>query len=113
MIIYLDRLSPDGSCSLPGTHKERAAPRAMPLVPAWPCSWRGLPGCHIAADTGGLLHHHFTLTSSAGGVFLWPDPENFFTPGVTRRHALGSADFPQLQLQLRSPDRPGYLQYTS
>ena len=33
------------------------------LIPAWPCSRRGLPGRRIAADAGGLLRHHFTLTN--------------------------------------------------
>ena len=38
------------------------------LVPAWPCSQRGLPGCRIAAVAGGLLHHHFTLTPALSGL---------------------------------------------
>jgi len=33
------------------------------MDPAWPCSWRGLPGRRITALAGGLLHHHFTLTA--------------------------------------------------
>ena len=30
-----------------------------------------------------------------GGLFLWPDPVDFSTPGVTRHLALWSADFPR------------------
>ncbi len=30
-----------------------------------------------------------------GGIFLWPDPISYPIPGVTRHHALWSADFPR------------------
>ncbi len=33
----------------------------------------------------------------SGGIFLWPDPAPYGTPGVTRRLALRSADFPRSQ----------------
>jgi len=109
--ISLGGLLPIRSCSLPGTHQETSrlplAARAASLVPVWPCSWRGLPGRRIAADAGGLLHHHFTLTLTpfssfrsergSGGIFLWPDPAPYGAPGVTRRLALRSADFPRSQ----------------
>ena len=56
-------------------------------------------GCLAASITecaGSLLHYLFTITHIAvGSLFLWPDPANLFAPGVTRHHALWSADFPQ------------------
>ena len=67
-------------------------------------------GCladRIAAGAGGLLHHLFTLAES-GGLFLWPDPTGYPVPGITRRRAHWSADFPRLrQAEPRSPDQPG------
>jgi hypothetical protein len=62
-------------------------------------------GC-LAADVttraGGLLHHHFTLAAHTeyglGGMFLWPDPGNYFPPDVIRRCALWSADFPRFRV---------------
>jgi len=61
-------------------------------------------GCLAAPVTrraGGLLPHLFTLArtdahaSAVGGLFLWPYPRGYPLPGVTRRHALWSADFPR------------------
>ena len=49
----------------------RAVP-ARKIGPAWPCSRWGLPGCRIAADTGGLLHHHFTLANRLAVCFCGP-----------------------------------------
>ena len=46
--------------------------RAASSSPVWPCSGRGLPceSCHH--DSGGLLHHPFTLTGTSPAVcFLW------------------------------------------
>jgi hypothetical protein len=66
--ISLGGLLPARSCSLPGTgppkrEKTSRLPFAQRanLVPAWPCSWWGLPGRRIAAVAGGLLHRRFTL----------------------------------------------------
>jgi hypothetical protein len=74
------------------------------LAPGGGCLANG-----IAAAAGGLLHHLFTVTEQFGGLFLWPYPANYFTPGVTRHHALRSADFPQhwRKPAPRSPDLPG------
>jgi len=46
---------------------------------------------------------------SSGGLFLWPDPTGCPVPGVTRRHALRSADFPRRSQRLRRghPANPG------
>lgn len=80
---------PIRSCSLPGTCGSEQPPSHKGFVPAWLCSRRGLPGCRITADTGGLLHHHFTLASGSrrenqvGGMFLWPDPAGCPAPGVS------------------------------
>ena len=130
-IISLGGTSPCLSCSLPRTSAQqragkRAASRAQAhFVPAWPCSWWGLPGrLHCCTRRWSLtrtqvrrfgsnrcLWHLFTLTSlaerSLGGLFLWPDPTGYPSPGVTRHRALWSADFPQLWLpEPRSPERP-------
>lgn len=48
-IISLGRRSPAGSCSLPGTVGRAALPPRREMVPAWPCSGRGLPGRRITA----------------------------------------------------------------
>ncbi len=67
----------------------------------------------IAGRAGGLLHRLFTVTENRssrvenrllttpgdllsihGRMFLWPDPVGYPIPGVTRRRALWSADFP-------------------
>ncbi len=73
-------------------------------------------GCLAAPVTrraGGLLPHLFTLArtcaaaQAAGGLFLWPYPRGYPLPGVTRRHALWSADFPRQPFRLpRPPGRP-------
>lgn len=42
-----------------------------------------------------------------GSLFLWPGPADCSAPGVTRCHALWSADFPQKGFLLRSPNQPG------
>ena len=53
------------------------------LVPAWPCSWRGLPGC------GHCCPHRWSLTPPfqpyylRSGMFLWPDPAGCPAPGVS------------------------------
>src|SRR3954471_23747637 len=72
--------------------------------PIWPCSVRGFachPCCH---GRGALLPHLFTLTLrrtagfrqplAQGGMFSVPLSFELPRPGVTRRTALRSSDFP-------------------
>jgi hypothetical protein len=106
----------------PNRFEARAAyPRVIgpgrSFPPIWPCSMRGLPSLACYHASGGLLPHLFTLTAApplercpkvslwsateaarAGGIFSVvlsvalasrPAP-----PGVTRRIALRSPDFP-------------------
>jgi len=86
---------------------EQSPPKGLPLLDLAPGG--GYLAADIAAHAGGLLHHLFTLTLSGpspksvgfwgrlggGGLFLWPDPSGCPVPGVTRRLALRSADFPR------------------
>ena len=111
-VISLGRTLPNGSCSLPETREKtgRFPTSEKVIVSAWPCSNRGLPGRGITANAGGLLHHLFTLTL-AGGLFLWPDPADCSAPGVTRRFALWSADFPRSPKAPRPSDQPGLSVY--
>ncbi len=37
----------------------------------------------------------FGKSNAFGGLFLWPDPIDYSTPGVTRHLTLRSADFPR------------------
>ena len=130
MIIYLGHASRRDSCSLPGTTflikglGDEQSPLYLQteIVPAWPCSWWGLPGrecCHprrwslTLTKTSSLIkrmhsipspfhpYRHFWTSFDAwkclGGLFLWPDPEDFSSPDVIRHRALRSADFPQLR----------------
>lgn len=66
----------------------------LDLAPA-----EGCLAMRIAAHAGSLLHYLFILagklTVCLGGLFLWPYLAGFPAPGVTRQHALWSADFPQ------------------
>ena len=102
MIISLGRLLPDGSCSLPGTRTGRAAPRSclalLPAGVAWP------PHC---CGRRWSLTPPFHPYQSPGGMSLWPDPAAFTTPGITRRCALWSADFPRSLKRSRSSGQPG------
>lgn len=91
------------------------------IVPAWPCSRWGLPGreCYhprrwsltlptTSSSIKRMLRilppfhpcRHFQtpfdVWKCLGGLFLWPDPEDFSPPDVIRHLALRSADFPQL-----------------
>ena len=99
-IIHLDPASPRGSSSLPEAQEERAAPRppkcALPLLGLAPDG--GCLAADIATGAGGLLHHLFTLSSKGlrpeAVIFCGPIP-GLPRPGVTRHHALQSADFPQ------------------
>src|SRR3954453_19333067 len=110
-IIPLAPPSLTGSSSLPGGWE-----RAVPLTgaggcppgrqrpPIWPCSVRGFachPCCH---GRGALLPHLFTLTLrrtagfrqplAQGGMFSVPLSFELPRPGVPRRTALRSSDFP-------------------
>jgi hypothetical protein len=75
-------------------------------LPIWSCSVRGL-ACHICCQMrGALLPHHFTLTlrraadasrhrpPAQGGIFSVPLSVGSPRPGITRRTALWSSDFP-------------------
>src|SRR5205814_3754196 len=63
--------------------------------PIWSCSVRGL-ACHCCyQQRGGLLPHLFTRSQVApGGLFSVPLSVGSPRPGVTRRTALWSSDFP-------------------
>jgi len=113
MIISLGRMSPPGSCSLPGTRGKRAASRLRTgFVPAWPCSRWGLPGRRITA-TPVVPYTTFSTLPRRAVCFCGPI-QRFPVPGVTRHLALWSADFPQYCLAvLRSPDRPGRVNHTA
>ena len=76
--------------------------------PIWSCSMRGL-ACHVCYQPrGALLPHLFTLTLrlafgalrrralAQGGMFSVPLSVGSPRPGVTRRIALWSSDFPLL-----------------
>ena len=120
-IISLGQQLPAGSCSLPRAERAALSP-LLGLAPGGGCL-----AARITANAGELLPHLFTLTSSpaslpvgegsgGSGLFLWPDPVDYSTPGVARRRALWSADFPLklrfIQSHQRSPDQPGLSIYT-
>ena len=90
-IIPLGPSSLTASSDLPGGFGRAALER----LPIWSCSVRGFachPCCH---GRGALLPHLFTLTSVArGGIFSVPLSVRLLCPGVTRRTALRSSDFP-------------------
>src|SRR5689334_619594 len=83
-------------------------------LPIWPCSVRGF-ACHPSHDRrGALLPHLFTLTLrlvlstlaraeglAQGGMFSVPLSFELPRPGVTRRTALRSSDFPPFDSPLR------------
>ena len=73
-----------------------------PLDPEGPSPLLGLApggGClaaAIAGRAGGLLHHRFTLTPACAGAVCFCGPvRGSPRPGITRRRALWSADFPR------------------
>jgi len=100
---------------LPGNSPDIAVVALCPclaLLPAgvtWPAALLRLPVVSYTAFSPlpGLSVQPF------GGLFLWPDPTGCPVPGVTRRRALWSADFPQpCKPGPRSPDQPGsFLSY--
>jgi len=79
-----------------------AAPAANPglecseqlLVPAWPCSWRRLPGRGHCCPRRWSLTPPFQPYCFRSGMFLWPDRQVSPPRDFPRRHALWSADFP-------------------
>ena len=114
-IIPLGRRSLDGSSSLP----EGLNGPGQPSPPIWPCTARGLPCRGHCCPRGGLLPYRFTLTKWRDlrrphevwpradhrcrvhrrfifcGTVRSPTPESGVRPpGVTRRAALRSPDFP-------------------
>ncbi len=85
-----------GSSDLPGGFGRAILKR----LPIWSCSVRGL-ACHSpCGERGALLPHLFTLTPngaeapSQGGMFSVPLSFESPRPGVSRRTALWSSDFP-------------------
>ena len=92
-----------------GPHPGGARP-PLPLLGLAPGG--GCLAAPVTRRAGGLLPHLFTLArtcaaaQAAGGLFLWPYPRGYPLPGVTRRHALWSADFPRQPLRLPRP--PGH-----
>ena len=58
----------------------------LPAVVAWPPL---LPEAPVVSYTA-----FSPLPGLPGGLFLWPDPAGYPAPGVARRRALWSADFP-------------------
>ena len=115
MIIYLGRMLPYGSSSLPEAsarrHKNEQlhSPKGSPLLDLAPDG-----GYPAAALLQSLVVSYTTISplpGKPGGLFLWPVPIGSLTlpiPGVARHLALWSADFPQRsQGTLRSSDQPG------
>jgi hypothetical protein len=92
-----------GSSNLPGDANgpfvggvpSAAAALGCLCLPIWSCSVRGL-ACHACCQArGGLLPHLFTLPRVApGGLFSVPLSVGSPRPGITRRTALWSSDFP-------------------
>jgi len=64
------------------------------LVPAWPCSWRRLPGRGHCCPRRWSLTPPFQPYCFRSGMFLWPDRQVSPPRDFPRRHALWSADFP-------------------
>ena len=97
--------------------RQERSPRPK-CLPIWSCSVWGF-ACRVCYQPrGALLPHLFTLTCpKAGGMFSVPLSVGLPRPGVTRRTALWSSDFP-LPHALRTP-RPvraqasGYAQQRS
>ncbi len=97
-IISLGRRSPAGSCSLPGTVGRAALPPRREMVPAWPCSGRGLPGRRITAAP---VVSYTTLSPLPNQRYLWLGgllsvalSVGLPLLGVTQHPALWSPDFP-------------------
>ena len=102
-IIYLGCMSPRSS--LQHTRNSNEASSLLFLLCLAPDG--GYLAIYITADAGGLLHHHFTITTQ-GWLFVYValfrqvDP----APEVIRRRALWSADFPRARLRGTAIARP-------
>ncbi len=90
------------SSNLPGSDNRTGRPNGRAMrSPIWSCSVRGF-ACHACYQPrGALLPHLFTLTLRStlsgvaqGGIFSVPLSVGLPRPGVTRRTALWSSDFP-------------------
>jgi hypothetical protein len=107
MGIYLGLRSPGGSSGLPGAVDKRSIGSPFPWCEqhlrsclallltgvTWPHPLLGAPVVSYTTFSPLLL------TGVGSGMSLWPDPAGMgefptTAPGVTRRHALWSADFP-------------------
>jgi len=114
------------SSDLPGDSDGPSGPAFAGRLPIWSCSVRGF-ACHPCYHgRGALLPHLFTLTrlrradarlrrskllaglprrspegAKAGGVFSVPLSFRLPWPGITRRTALRSSDFPPRPRALR------------
>ena len=116
-IIYLGHASPHTSCSLPeapGTsvpgRRVTSRPRVAAFASAWLCSGRGLPGrpyCYGRRWSLTPPFHPYLNCLQPGRYVSVALPVDCSTPGVTRRHTLGSADFPRKGNPLRN--RPANL----
>ena len=85
--------------------REQRGPRQC--SPIWSCSEWGLP-CHCCyQQRGALLPHHFTLTSSAGGIFSVALSVGSRRPAVSRHPALRSPDFPHARGRAAVRSTPG------
>ena len=132
-IIPLGRRSLGGSSGLP----EGSNGPGRPSPPIWPCTARGLPCRRHCCRRGGLLPHRFTLTrrcgcgrpdegfafgmvtdaADAGGfvsvALSVAEPFPVQPPGVTRRAALWSPDFPPGFVLRQAQRSPGPLTTSS
>lgn len=120
MIIYLGRLLPTCSCGPPeaptleGRKTSRSGYISLLLFDLTPD--RGCPADALLRAPVVSYTTISPLLNCFSGLFLWPDPVSYLTPGITRHPALWSADFPQrLQEAPRPPDQPtvisSYLYY--
>ena len=76
----------------------------LPTGVAWP---RRLPDAPVGSYPTFSPLPAPALAQAAGGLFLWPCPRGCPLPGVTRRRALWSADFPRRHhVPPRPPGRP-------
>jgi len=114
-IISLGHASPHDSCSLPETSASGFAPENSgdeppPTRRFCPCSallQMGVTWLHLLPDAPVVSYTTFSpLPGYPGGLFLWPNPVGYPTPGVTRHRALWSADFPLEDSEESTSDRP-------
>src|SRR4029079_1686701 len=97
-IIPLALASLPGSSNLPGGFGRAVLER----LPIWSCSVRGF-ACHLCCQRrGALLPHLFTIAcrpprTDVSCVFSVPLSVRLPCPGVTRRTALWSSDYPPLR----------------